>query len=241
MKPPILCALFGACSLLVQSSAYAGNLGLDPGGYGWLGYDASPRGGTLLDALTATVQDSPGLAFTATLTTQVYASDPYNPLGGLTFWYDLTNVSDPATDGGQLQVLALIDPEPLGGVEVNSESGGPVIAGLNYAGNLLVAFWQPGLTPGDESPGFVLYSSLASYHEGLARVESDAYQTRSGLAGALYGILTSGLSVGTAEHLPAFVPGAAQSIPETTTTLSILLLAALGCGSLLTRSRNATN
>jgi len=187
----------------------------------------------LLDSITTTVQDSPGLAFTAALTTQVYEGDPHNPLGGLTFWYDLTNVSDPATEGRNLQVLAVSATQSLGIIEVNSAAGGsaPLFAGLNDMGNLLSVTWWPGLGSGVSHPGFVVYTSLDSYHEGLVRVESDAYQDLGLLLDVVEPIILEGSSFGTPEYITAFVPGAVPTVPESSTTLSALLLAGLGCWS----------
>jgi hypothetical protein len=133
--------------------------------------------------LSADTQDQPDLRFTARLISAVYAGDPLNALGGLTFWYQLENVLDPATEGRSLQGLGIPFDVPTSGIEVNGEGGnGPDLVGLSSSGNSVLFVWiTDPVEVGTSSAWLVIYTGFASYREQLVGVANGTVEDVAGL------------------------------------------------------------
>jgi hypothetical protein len=194
----VLRALGVGVALGTAATASAVNLSLTQNSSGFLFATASPKGGLLLDSHNSgPVQDQPLKRFTATIYSEVYANDPSNPLGGLTFWYQLENVVDAGTQGRDLYGMSIPLALSTAAIEVNS-LGGPNKADLALFNASLAFVWLGVSTieVGSASTWMVLYTDQPRY--------------------ALQNV---GVLDGTVEDVPALVP-----IPEPATHAALFAL-----------------
>jgi hypothetical protein len=216
MKRLLISALLGMA--LISTTARAVNLSLTPGTFGLAPGDGGPKGGVLVASLTSgPTQDQPDLRFTARVFSEVYAGDPLNGLGGLTFWYQIENVIDPATEGRVLQGLGIPLDFPTSVIEVNSEGGAntPDLAGLTASGSEISFVWLTDTVEvGSLSSWLVIYTDYDAYREALV-----------------------GVADGTVEDVAALVP-TRTAVPDSASTAWLLVLGLAGiaiCGKLRDR------
>jgi MYXO-CTERM domain-containing protein len=147
---------------------------LPPGGFiSPLNLSPGPSAGaTLVDSETVTW--GPSLSFSGTLTSSVWQNDANNPLGGLTFTYQLS-LSGASTNGvGELALSHFA----LSTIDLTAE--GPVIGVVpNAAGRSAAAidngddvnlFFFSEMTPGSIMDTIVIDTSATEFQNGLASV-----------------------------------------------------------------------
>ena len=165
-----------AAAMGASAALNAAVLSLTPGTFGAMPVTGTVPGapGNVLAALiSADVQDQPDLRFTAQVDSLVVANDANNALGGLSFYYRVSNVDDGVTEGRPLQGLVIPFDLPAAAVGVDQDVSGNLadIAELTSGGSSLsFVFRTDPVMLGESSAWLVVHTKFPSYKVGLVGV-----------------------------------------------------------------------
>jgi hypothetical protein len=174
-----------------------------------------PAGANLLATMTSPVT---GVAFSGSITTNVYNADPSNPLGGLTFTYTITNDISSLDHISRFTVNSFTS--FLTDVAYEIPAGGnlpAIVSRSSGAGDVIgFDFMVPPFGPGELPPGSTAATLV---------IQTNGVQYAVGSASLIDG------SVGTAT---TFVPGGVGNFVPEPASLSLV---AVGAATLLLRRR----